>query len=329
MNNTNFKIGIIGAGWIADKMAETLTGLGGDYEKYAIASRDIEKAKAFAGQWGFTKAYGSYKELVDDPDVDLVYIATPHSHHLEHASLAINAGKPVLCEKAFTANARQAEQLLDLAHKKGVFITEAIWTRYMPLSLKVKEIIENGTIGEPLQLSASLCYPMMEKPRIVRPDLAGGALLDLGVYCIHFARMYFGSDIEQTVSTCRLLESGMDYFNQETLYYRDGRVANLQSSAMSRCNRQGLITGSNGFIVVDNVNCPEGVHVYNLDYQLTAEYFPPKGQVTGYEYQVIASREAIQAGLLESPFITHNETLGVMRQMDALRAEWGVKYPFD
>lgn len=109
MKNTKYRIGIIGAGWIADKMAETLTGLAGDYEKYAIASRDLDKARAFASQWGFTKAYGSYKELVEDPEVDLVYIATPHSHHLEHASLAIEAGKPVLCEKAFTANARPAE----------------------------------------------------------------------------------------------------------------------------------------------------------------------------------------------------------------------------
>ena len=140
------KIGIIGAGWIADKMAETLTGLDSSM-KYAIAARDADRAAKFASQWGFEKSYGSYRELVEDPDMDLVYIATPHSHHFEHASMAIDAGKPVLCEKAFTANAREADALLNLAHKKGIFITEAIWTRYMPLSMKVKELLDSGAIG--------------------------------------------------------------------------------------------------------------------------------------------------------------------------------------
>ena len=124
------KLGIIGAGWIADKMAETLTGLKNDeLIPYAISSRSLEKAQAFADQWGFQKAYGSYEEMLADPEVNLVYIATPHSHHLAHSKMAIEAGKPVLCEKAFTANAREAEELINLAHEKKVFITEAIWTR--------------------------------------------------------------------------------------------------------------------------------------------------------------------------------------------------------
>ncbi len=194
-------IGIIGAGWIADKMGETLSGVPADkgLVKYAIASRDIVKARSFAEHWGFKKAYGSYQELVDDPDVDLVYIATPHSHHYPHTKLALEAGKPVLCEKAFMANAREAEEILNLAHRKGIFITEAIWTRYMPLSLKVKELLDAGEIGEPRIVNASLCYYMDHKERILRPDLCGGALLDLGVYSINFARMYFGSDFASCV----------------------------------------------------------------------------------------------------------------------------------
>ena len=323
-----FKLGIIGAGWIADKMAETVTGLP-DVEKFAIASRSIDKARSFAANWGFTKAYGSYKELVDDPDVDLVYIATPHSHHFAHASMAIEAGKPVLCEKAFTANAREAEALLDLAHKRGVFITEAIWPRYMPVALKVKELLDAGAIGSPKQLSATLCYPMMDKERILRPELCGGALLDLGVYCLHFARMYFGSDIVRTSSSALLTDLGMDAYNEETLYYRDGRVACLQSSALSRDNRQGVITGTDGYMVVDNVNSPTGIHIYDLDYNLKEEYFTPEGQITGYEYEVLASRDAIAQGLLESPYIPHQETLDIMKMMDAFRAEWGVRYPMD
>jgi len=322
-------IGIIGAGWIADKMAETLTGVNSpEYVKYAIAARDLGRAEAFAKHWGFKKAYGSYKELVDDANIDLVYIATPHSHHLEHASLAIEAGRPVLVEKAFTANARQAEQLLDLAHRKGVFITEAIWTRYMPLSLKIKELLEGGAIGEPRLLNASLCYQMEHKERILRPDLCGGSLLDLGVYSINFAWMYFGHDIKSVTSSVVKGSTGMDMSGGISMIYQDGRMANIQSSAVALCPRLGVIAGSEGYLVVDNINCPEKVTVYR-DYKPVAEYFPPENQVTGYEHQVFACKDALDKGLLESPFMPHEETLRVMRQMDDLRKEWGVVYPMD
>lgn len=320
-------IGIIGAGWIADKMAETLTGLDPEM-KYAIASRDKAKAEAFARRWGFKKAYGSYRELVEDPDVDLVYIATPHSHHFEHSSLAINAGKPVLCEKAFTANAREAEQLLDLAHKKGIFITEAIWTRYMPLSLKIKELIDGGAIGQPRLLNASLCYYMEFKERILRPDLCGGALLDLGVYSLNFCRMYFGADIAGTTSTCVKGKTGMDMHDMISLEYSDGRIANLQASTLCLCGRIGQICGSEGYILVDNINCPQSATLFK-DYQPVEKFRIPDTQITGYEYQVTASFDAIDKGLLESPYMPHQETLDIMKQMDGLRREWGIVYPMD
>lgn len=324
------KVGIIGAGWIAERMAVALNGLKRpDITCHAIASRSLEKAQAFAKQWNIPKAYGSYEELVADPDIDLVYIATPHSHHYQHSVLAINAGKAVLCEKAFTANAREAEALLNLAHEKGVFITEAIWTRYMPLSLKVMQLIKDGAIGRPRQISASLCYAMEFKERIVRPDLCGGALLDLGVYSINFARMFFGTDIVKSNSMCIKNDTGMDLYNNVILQWADGKVANLQSSCLSRCNRQGLITGDDGYIVIDNINCPERARVYDADYKLVAEYLPEPDQVNGYEYQVIACKEAMDQGLLESPYMPHEETLSIMKQMDALRKEWGVVYPMD
>ncbi|MBR6212637.1 MAG: Gfo/Idh/MocA family oxidoreductase [Bacteroidales bacterium] len=322
-------LGIIGAGWIADKMAETITGLGNpDIVPYAISSRSLDKAVSFAGRWGFKKAFGSYEEMLADPVVNLVYIATPHSHHYAHARLAVEAGKAVLCEKAFTANAREAAALLSLAEQKGVFITEAIWTRYMPLSLKVKEILDSGRLGRPKMLSASLCYAMEQKERILRPDLCGGALLDLGVYCINFARMYFGSDFASTDSSYILGETGTDMYENITLKYRDGRVANLTAAALGRCNREGLIVCDDGYIVVENINCPEAVKVYR-DYTLVEEYYPPKSQVTGYEYQVLACKDAMEKGWLESPFMPHAETVSVMEQMDSLRAQWGVRFPMD
>lgn len=321
------RIGIIGAGWIAHKMAETLTGLDPSM-KYAIAARDLNRASEFAKQWSFEKAFGSYKELVNDPNVDLVYIATPHSHHLEHASMAINAGKPVLCEKAFTANARQAEELLNLAHKKGVFITEAIWTRYMPLSMKVKELLDSGAIGTPRLLNASLCYMMEFKERILNPKLCGGALLDLGVYSINFCRMYFGADVLNENSSCIKSSTGMDMHNSISWTYADGRMANIQSSAMCLCGRLGQICGTEGYLIVDNINCPERITVYN-DYKPIAVFDKPATQITGYEYQVLACKNAIANGLLESPFMPHQETLDIMKVMDSLRRQWGVVYPMD
>ena len=322
-----FKVGIIGAGWIADKMAEALSPLS-DYCVYAIASRSLEKAAAFAERWNVPKAYGSYEEMLEDKDVDLVYIATPHSHHFPHAMLALEHGKHVLVEKAFTANAQEAEVLIRTAREKGLFITEAIWTRYMPLSHKVKEIMESGIIGEPRLLTATLCYMMEFKERILRPDLCGGALLDLGVYALNFARMYFGTDIVRTVSNCQLGETGMDMQECISLCFADGKMANLQAGALCLNDRQGIINGTEGYIRVDNINCPELIEVYR-NYELVARYERPVEMVNGYEYQVYECRRCIEEGLQESPMMPHEETLSIMRQMDALRKEWGVVYPMD
>ena len=322
-----FRIGIIGAGWIAEKMAEAIAPFQ-DICIYAIASRSIDKARSFAARWKVEKAYGSYEEMVSDPAVDLVYIATPHSHHYDHAMLAVNHSKPALVEKAFTANARQAEDLINAAKAKGVFITEAIWTRYMPLSHKIKEIMDSGIIGEPRVLTATLCYMMEDKERIVRADLCGGALLDLGVYTLNFARMYFGTDIVKTVTNCHLGPTGMDMHESISLSFADGRMANLQAGALCLNDRQGIISGTEGYIRVDNINCPEVVEVYR-NYELVQRFTKDENMINGYEYQVLEARSIIEAGLTESPMMPHQETISIMRQMDDLRKEWGVIYPMD
>ena len=322
------KVGIIGAGWIAEKMALSLHGKPQGCEVYAIASRNIEKAQAFAQKWDVPVAYGSYEEMVADPAIDLVYVATPHSHHYAHTKLALEHGKPCLVEKAFTANAREAKELLTLAKEKGIFLTEAIWTRYMPLSHKVKELMESGIIGEPRLLTATLCYMMEQKERILRPDLCGGALLDLGVYCLNFARMYFGTDIIRTVSNVQLGATGMDMQECISLCFADGKMANLQAGCLTLNDRQGIINGTDGYIRVDNVNCPELIEVYR-NYELVDSYRKAPDMVTGYEYQVFECKRCIEQGLLESPMMPHAETLSIMEQMDALRQEWGVRYPMD
>ncbi len=308
-------------------MAHTLRDMYGA-RLYAVASRDRERAGAFAARWGAERAYGSYEEMLDDPGVDLVYISTPHTLHRENALLAIRKGKPVLCEKPFTVNAPEAEEVIGLAREKGVFVAEAIWTRYLPMSQTINEIVASGVIGAPLVLSANLGYPVTGKERIWDPALAGGALLDVGVYPINFASMVFGTEIEHVVSSCTKLPSGVDASNSISITFSGGRLAVLHSSIVARTDRQGIISGDLGHIIVENVNNPACINVLDNDYRTVAGYPAPE-QITGFEYQVQAAMDAIRDGRIETPFMPHEETLRIMRLMDDLRGEWGVRYPFE
>ena len=320
-------IGILGAGSIARQMAYTISKMDNAIN-YAIASRDYKKSQEFAKEFRVIKAYGSYEEMIKDPEVELVYIATPHSLHYEHAKLCLNNGKHVLCEKAFTINEKQAEELFEIAKEKNLFITEAIWTRYMPMRKTLDDILESDVIGELHSLTANLGYRINNVPRLVDPNLAGGYLLDVGVYTLNFASMVFGNNIKDISSTVIKTDTGVDAQNSITLYYENNRMAILHSTMMSRTDRRGIIYGSKGYIEVENINNCEGIKIYSLDGNLIDEYKTPK-QITGYEYEVEASIKAIKNGELECIEMPHSETLIIMRLMDKLRNNWGIKYPFE
>ncbi|MFL0270035.1 Gfo/Idh/MocA family protein [Candidatus Clostridium radicumherbarum] len=319
------KMAILGAGSIARSMAATINKME-EVTSYAVASRDFRKAEDFAKEFGFVKAYGSYGEMLSDPEVELVYVATPHSHHYEHVKLCLNHGKHVLCEKAFAINAKQTIEMFDLAKEKNLLLTEAIWTRYLPLRQTLDEIIESGVIGKVSMLTANLGYVINHVPRLVDPALAGGALLDLGVYPINFALMFFGSDIESIASTAVITDRGVDSQNSITFVYKDGKMAVLQSTMLSLTDRQGIISGSKGFIIAENINNYEWIKVYDINRKELACYEAPK-QITGYEYEVRAAIRAIKEGKLECNEMPHAESIKVMQIMDALRKEWGVIYP--
>jgi len=321
------KVGIIGAGWIAEKHARTMQEMT-TCRGYAIAARDLSRAEAFRDKWGFEVAYGSYEALVSDPSVDLVYIATPHSHHYEHARLAIEHGKPCLVEKAFTANARQARELIALAEERGVFITEAIWTRYQPMRAIISDILNRGLIGRPTFVSASLCYPMAHKERIVRPELCGGVMLDLGVYPLNFLRMLFPEEPVKLSHMATLNDTGMDLHDQFTYLYANGMMASMQTGGLEMGDNRAVIRGEKGWIEVENVNNPQHVWVYDALRQLVEEHPCPK-QITGYEYQLEACREALLHGWLEHPAMPHAETIRVMELMDRFRHDCGIVYPMD
>lgn len=321
------KIGILGAGNIAKTMAKAVNGVD-EACAYAVASRDIEKAQSFAKENGFEKAYGSYEELVKDREVELIYIATPHSHHFEHAKLCIENGKHVLCEKAFTANAAQAKELFRLAKEKNIFITEAIWTRYMPSREIINELLESGMIGKVTSLTANLGYVIDHKQRITDPALAGGALLDIGIYPINFASMVFGDDIASVTSSVVKHQTGVDAIECICINYKDNKSAVLHSNIYAITDRQGVINGSKGYMVVENINNPECIKVYDLERKLILEKKRPS-QINGYEYELISSINAIKEGKLECEEMPHSETVRIMELMDSLRLEWGVKYPFE
>lgn len=322
-----FNVGIMGTGNIAAVMAKTLDKMKG-VRVYAVASREKVKADVFIKKYGGKKAYGSYEELVQDSKVDLIYIATPHSEHYANAKLCIINEKPVLCEKAFTANAKQAEELLKLAKEKGVFITEAIWTRYMPMVTKIREVLGSGVIGEPKTLTANLGYRINDVERLQNPALAGGALLDVGIYPLNFALMLFGNSIEKIHSCCTYTATGVDEQNTITLQYMDGKVAVLNSSMVSVSDRKGIIYGTKGYAIVENINNFESITIYDSSNHQLATYKAPK-QISGYEYEVEACIKALRNKEPECEEMPHSETLRVMRMMDDLRKEWGIVYPFE
>lgn len=326
INDGQLRVGIIGAGWIAEKAAITLDGLA-NCEAYAIASRSKEKAEAFAEKWKIRKAYGSYSELIADPSVDLVYVATPHSHHYDVTREALLAGKPCLVEKAFMANLRQAKEIVELARERKVFLAEAIWTRYQPVVKMMRDLI-SSRIGTPRLVTATLGYSMGDKPRIMRADLCGGALLDLGVYALNFVRMFFDADIVSITSQCVKSQTGMDLTNAMTLVLSDGVLCNLQSSAACVGDNIGVIAGTDGNLIIDNINNPQKITVNGPD-RTYIETIPVPQQITGYEYQFMACRQALIDGLLEPREMPLEETLYIMELMDGLRKEWGVKYPMD
>ncbi|KFI84518.1 oxidoreductase domain-containing protein [Bifidobacterium reuteri DSM 23975] len=331
-------VAILGAGNIAHTMADTLTKMAANEQytnlihPYAVAARDAARAQAFADQWHLDKAYGSYEELMEDPNVDLVYIATPHSLHAEQAIACMRAGKNVLVEKSFTANTTQARDTLAVAQETGMLCTEAIWTRYMPSRALINEIIGSGEIGEVRSASANLCYPVWKVPRMTDPACAGGALLDVGVYPLNFLDMVLGADHGRTIeriSTSMIPhETGVDAQNSTTLYYDDGAMGVATSSMMVSSDRGGYVWGTDGYLMVTNINNPETIDIYDNDHRPVRSVAVPP-QLTGYEYEVADAANALLDGKTECEAMPHADTIRIMELMDQIRNVWGLKFPFE
>ena len=324
------RVGILGAGGIAKEMAKTIAPLA-DVESYAVAARDYDRADAFAKTWGFEKAYGSYEDILSDDKVDLVYIAVPHSHHHKWTIEALNAGRNVLCEKAFAANTKQAEEMIALAEEKKLLLTEAIWTRYMPSRKIIDDIVKSGKLGKVVTIDSNLGYKINMNERMVKPELAGGCLLDLTVYTLNFSSMVHGDDIKRISASMVPTDTGVDGQDSIMLEYSDGVMASMFTTMYGLTDRRGLVCGTDGFMCVQNINNPEKITVYEPDrtqYKIKEEITAPE-QITGYEYEVLACKKALEEGRIECEEMPHSETLTIMRQMDEIRKQYGIVFPFE
>ena len=331
------KFAILGCGFIATKMAEAVKAIESrGVEAYAVASRSLTKAEKFAKDYGFGRAYGSYEELAKDPAVDLIYIATPHSEHYNNILLCLEHGKNLLVEKAFTANALMASEVIALAEEKGVFLSEAMWTRFLPAVQMVKDLILAGKIGKVESVEADFSMPLSHIERLRKPELAGGALLDLGIYSLTFADIFLTDDeiagaenhIVQTKTHCVKFDTGVDATDWIDLVYANGQVAHLKTSMVAPLKNEGVIYGTDGFIRVLNLNDMVEIQLFDKAGSLLESIAPPRIE-NCYEYEVLACKAALEKGQKECAEMPHSKTMQMMTQMDGLRASWGVSYPFE
>ncbi len=321
------KWGIIGAGNIAVKFATALNSL--DHtELTAIASRDKTKAQTFADRFHIKKAYGSYEELVSDPEIDVIYIATPHTEHRNHTKLCIEAGKAVLCEKPFALNEIEARDMVDAAKNKNVFLMEAMWTKFLPVTKIVKQWISNKIIGEIKYINISFGFRTEFDPssRLYDPKLGGGALLDVGVYPISYVIQLMGRLPDKISSNAYIGKSRVDEMNVISFQYNEGMMANISSAINAVTGDEAVIIGEKGRIVVPNFWTAESAEVYDETGKLIDSFFHPFTS-NGYVYEAEEVNRCILEDKKQSDVIPHHDTLDIMRLLDDLRADWGLVYP--
>lgn len=333
---------ILAPGKVANAMGKAMSESSKTHEDiklYAVASRSKVRAENFARQWGFKKAYGSYEDLYKDPNVDAVYVANPHSLHYETVMNLLTKGKHVLCEKPAGCNVDQLIEMMEVAHNRNLFFMEAMWTAFSPTLRAVRNYIDRGKIGNLLNIESKFCIrvPFDKNSRLWNPDLGGGALLDLGIYCIYFAMFmnhfkgieYFNSDVR--------LKNNVDAWNCISLKFSNHVTSAFQSAidiASDEKTNTATIYGTKGFITMKNFFMPEEASIYVFD---SEEGFSNKltdtikypFSINGYEYELYEATKQILAGSTESNVYTHTDSIYLAAIMNDIRQQWNFKYPFE
>src|SRR5690606_23533092 len=296
----------------------------GGHRIAAVGSRNADRASAFAAEHRIRNVHTGYEALVADPDVDIVYVATPHSHHLEHALLAIEAGKHLLIEKAFTTTGDDAQTLVDAARAKGVFVMEAMWTRFLPTMLAVRERIAAGDLGEVISVTADHSQMLDLSPgsRLIEPSLGGGALLDLGVYCVSLAHDLLGP-VTRIQAAGAVDGAGVDHRGAAILEHEGGRMSSLTFSMETLGSNRATIAGTEGVIELD-----PAFYIWTgfrrrhaSDHGTAAELFQPELNGRGMQFQAAEVERCVATGQFESPLMSLDETVAIMRVMDEIAAQ--------
>ena len=324
--DTPIRWGIVATGGIAHTLASEMLQLD-DAQIYAVSSRAEERAQAFADEFGIPRAYGSFEDLVEDDGVDIIYVATPHAQHAEIVGRAIDAGKAVLCEKAFTTTLADTEHLVQRARERGVFCMEAMWTRFVPIIVKLREIVADGGVGEVRSVSADLGFPAgpAAKKRIWDPALGGGALLDVGIYPVAFAQMLLGSPDMLAVHGT-LSDDGVDAEAGLLLGWDGGAYALLESSFLARLPNVARVVGTTGRLdVPPRFHHPSRLIHTDADGRVHEYEEQPEGR--GYVPMLRAVQQCLREGRTESDAMPLSDTVAVMRILDQALRALGVSYP--
>lgn len=316
--------GIAGPGNIANKFAKAVLNADGAVLA-AVASRSPERGRSFADTYGIETVYGSYEELAASDLVDAVYVSTAHPFHKSCAEVFLNAGKHVLCEKPLCVNATQAQQLRDCAQKNGVFLMEAMWTRFLPAIRKAQELVAQGEIGDILGLEADFCYGYDENdPKVYQHAMAGGALLDVGVYAQHFASVFLGDDPISITAAARI-QGGADRHTHVVMAYENGAIANLTSATDVPKPTTGFVYGSKGYLEFPSFYDAQEFFLHVGD---TVQHIQLPSLGDGFEEEILEVCSCIRAGQTESKILPLEKTVKMLEQMDEIRRQIGVSYPF-
>lgn len=324
-SSTQTRWGIVGPGRIAENVVRDFAHVPGA-EVIAVGSRSLDRARDFADRHGIGTAHGSYADLVADPDVDVLYLATPHPQHHAVALDAVAAGKHLLVEKSFTATVAGAQEVVDAARAAGVFVMEAMWTRFQPAVVELRRLVADGAVGEVRSVQADLGVAREYDPtdRLFAKELGGGALLDLGVYVVSFAQMLLG-DPDTVTATGSTFPTGVDAEAALLLGYADGRAATLLTSLRNALPGQARVFGTEGWVdVLPRFHHPATIVLHRAGAEPETITRPPTG--TGYSHEIAEVHEGVLAGRSESAVMPLADTLAVMRVLETAAAQLGVSF---
>lgn len=322
------RFGIVGTGTIAHRFARAICNVP-QAQLAAVASRSAETGAAFAREFEIPLWFDSYESMAQSDAINAAYIAVPHSGHVGCTCMMLRSGKHVLCEKPMAVTAAEGERMFRLARENGVLLMEAMWARLVPGTLKMLELVRQGALGDILAVEGKFCYTMDEDEmdhHVFRPEHGGGALLDVGVYGLHFARWYLGEDV-QSMSAQASIFDGVDKHTCVLLRYASGAIADLSSAILLRKPNEGYVYGSRGYAYLPRFYAPRRIELYLSDGTQQTIETPYAGN--GFEEQIAHFCACVAQGLPASPVVTPESTMYVLRQMDAIRRQIGVQYPQD